>query len=166
MEVTALVVAIVSAVAAVGAVLYARRLDRLAARTVAAAGKSAAATEKSAAAVEIALALDRDRRHAELTPRFRVTFRRPPDPELALDLNVHLNGPLELGQLDELIVTILDDDEWRRQGIRRTGLQRDEQLSAAQIWGPYRFLEGIGPGNDPVSGAFGPGRTGRALLVP
>lgn len=170
MEVAALVAAIVSVVVAIVAVLYARRLDRLAAKAIAAAEDSAAAAEKSAkasqesaATAETVVALDRDRRHADLTPRFRVTFRRPQDPELALDLGFRLAGPPELERVDELLVTILDDDGWRYRGQFRTGL-RDSQLKT-QVWGPYRFNEGIGPGVDPLSGAFGTDPAGRATLV-
>jgi hypothetical protein len=64
MAMMALVVAIVSAVAAVAAICT-RRLDGLAKKT-------ADAAVKSAAAAETAVTLDKQRRHDELAPRFRV----------------------------------------------------------------------------------------------
>ena len=66
----ALIVAIVSALAAVGAVWYARRLDGRASEAVTVAQQSAAAAERSAVASEKRAALESARRHDELTPRW------------------------------------------------------------------------------------------------
>ena len=96
MNVAALVVSVVAAVAAVVAVWYARRSDRSAAR--------------SAAVAERAEVLDKERRHAELTPRLRVTYR--PSDEVRDDrglLSVLLAGPVDLGYLDSITVRIRDD---------------------------------------------------------
>jgi type II secretory pathway pseudopilin PulG len=93
MAIAALVVAIVSALAAVGAAVYARRLDGRAKEAVAAAGRSAAASEKRAA-------LEGERRHAELTPRFRVRVAPADAEKVFRSLMVALAGPPELGRVD------------------------------------------------------------------
>ncbi len=136
----------IAALGAVGAVRYARRSDRSAARSAAAASTTAA--------------LDKQRRNAELTPRFRVTcgLSNPGSPTLRL--GVFLSGPPELERLDALTVTIRDDHPWRGQGTPLAGGPIPEQV-AAQIWGPYRFIPGTGPGADHVGGIPGADPTGR-----
>ena len=146
MDIAALVVAIVSALGAVGAVWYARRSDRSAARSAAAASTTAA--------------LDFQRRNAELTPRFRVTCEPSNPGSPTLRLGVFLSGPPELERLDALTVTIRDDHPWRGQGTPLAGGPTPEQV-AAQIWGPYRFIPGTGPGADHVRGIPGADPTGR-----
>jgi len=146
MDIAALVVAIVAAAAAVSAVWYARR-----------SGQSAA---KSAIAASTAAALDMQRRHAELTPRFRVTCEQANPGAPALRLGVFLSGPPELERLDALTVTIRDDHPWRGQGTPLAGGPTPEQV-AAQIWGPYRFIPGTGPGAGNVRGIPGADPTGR-----
>jgi hypothetical protein len=161
MAIAALLVAIVSAAAAVGAVVYARHLDQRADRAVAAAQLSAAAAEKSAAAAEATAALDRHRRNAELTPHFRLTCE-PTNPGIeTVRLRVLLLGPSELRRLDTLTVRIRDDHPWRGQGTLIAGGPTPEQV-ARQIWGPYRFTPGTGPGADEVRGVPGADETGRS----
>jgi hypothetical protein len=140
MGIAALAVAVVSALAAIGAVWYARRSDRSAARSAAAAAATAA--------------LDMARRNAELTPRFRITGEPSNPGSPALRLGVFLPGPPELERLDALTVTIRDDHPWRGQGTPLAGGPTPEQV-AAQIWGPYRFIPGTGPGADTVRGVPG-----------
>src|SRR6266852_1116536 len=108
----ALVVSIVSAAGAVGAVWYARRSDRSAATS----------------------ALDMWRRNAELMPRFRITCEPSNPGSPTLRLGVFLSGPPELERLDALTVTIRDDHPWRGQGTPLAGGPTPEQV-AAQIWG-------------------------------
>jgi type II secretory pathway pseudopilin PulG len=147
MGIAALVVAIVAALAAVSAVWYARRSDRSAAAAAAAAATTAA--------------LDMQRRNAELTPQFRITCEPANHPgSPALRLGVFLSGPPELERLDALTVTIRDDHPWRGQGTPLAGGPMPEQV-AAQIWGPYRFTPGTGPGADSVRGIPGADPTGR-----
>jgi hypothetical protein len=146
MNIAALVVAIVAALAALAAVWYARRSDRSASRSAAAAATTAA--------------LDIQRRNAELTPRFRVTCEPSNPGSPTLRLRVFLAGPPELRRLDALIVTIRDDHPWRGQGTPLAGGPTPEQV-AAQIWGPYRFIPGTGPGADSVRGIPGADPTGR-----
>lgn len=142
MDIAALVVAIVSALGTVGAVWYARRSDRSAA--------------KSAAAAATIAALDLQRRRAELTPRFGLTCESSNPGSPTLRLGVFLSGPPELERLDVLTVTIRDDHPWRGQGTPLAG-----GPTAEQIWGPYRFIPGTGPGANSVRGIPGADPTGR-----
>jgi hypothetical protein len=154
MNVAALVVAIASALGSAGAVWYARRSDR-------SAGRSAAASERSAIASEKRAALEGQRRQAEMTPRFRVTIESANEGVEDLRLTVFLAGPPELGRLDSLTVKIRDDHPWRAEGLRLAGGPSPEQV-AAQIWGPYRFIPGTGPGASPSGPIRGADATGRA----
>jgi hypothetical protein len=138
MNVAALVVAIVSALCAGYAVWFARKQAR-------AADRSAVASERSAAAAEAAAALEASRRHGELTPRFRVTVDGANPGVDDLRLTVFLAGPPELERLDSLTVRIRDDYPGRAEQSRIAGGPSHEQV-AAQIWGPYRFQPGTGPG--------------------
>ena len=146
MDIAAFVVSFVSAVAAVSAVWYARRSDRSA--------------SKSAVAAETTAALDRQRRNAELTPRFLITCE-PANPGIdTLRLRVLLSGPPELGQIDRLTVSIRDDHPFRSQVAPLAGGPTSEQV-AGQIWGPYCFTPGTGPIVDPARGFLGADHTGR-----
>ena len=146
MVIAALVVSIVSAFGSVGAVWYARR--------------SADSSAKSAEAAKTTAALESQRRHAELTPRFRVTCQPANPGSEGLSLAVFLAGPPDLERLDALTVTIRDDHPWRGQGTPLAGGPTPEQV-AAQIWGPYRFVPGTGPGASSVRGISGADPTGR-----
>jgi hypothetical protein len=114
---------------------------------------------KSAAAAATTAALDMQRRNAELTPRFRVTCEPSNPGSPTLRLGVFLSAPPELERLDALTVTIRDDHPWRGQGTLAGG-PTPEQV-AVQIWGPYRFIPGTGPGADSVRGIPGADPTGR-----
>jgi hypothetical protein len=138
-DIAALVVAIVAAVAAAAAAEYARRSAKSAAETA---------------------ALDRQRRHAELTPHFRVALERANPGVDTQRLRVFLIGPPELERLDALTMTIRDDHPWRGQGPQLAGGPTPEQV-ARHIWGPYRFTPGTGPGADAVRGIPGADPTGR-----
>jgi hypothetical protein len=148
MAVAALIVAIVSALAAAGAVVYARRLDRTAGDAVAAvrdaaaaAKESAAASVRSASAAEATMALETGRRHEELAPRYRVEVTRAGE-RLAM-MSVVRVGPPELGRLDGLTVTIRDTNpfptNWKESQMPEPATP--EQL-AEGIYGPYRFYLG------------------------
>jgi hypothetical protein len=151
MAIAALVVAIVAALAAVGSFWYARRLDERAKDAVAAAQRSATAAEQSAVSAERSAvaseeraALEGQRRHTELTPRFRITVAGANPGVDDLSMSVFLTGPIELGRLDGLTVRIRDDYPERAQGSQIAGGPSPEQ-AAAQIWGPYSFVRGSGP---------------------
>lgn len=139
MDIAALVVAVAAVVIAAAAAEYARRSAKSAAETA---------------------ALDKQRRHAELTPHFRVTLERANPGVDTQRLRVFLTGPPELGRLDALTVTIRDDHLWRGQGAQLAGGPTAEQV-ARQIWGPYRFTPGTGPGADAVRGIPGADPDGR-----
>jgi type II secretory pathway pseudopilin PulG len=147
MTMAALLVSIVSALAAIAAVWIARRSDRSAA--------------KSAAAAATTAALDVQRRRAELTPHFRVTCHPSNPGAPTLSLNVALDGPPELERLDKLTVTIRDDHPWRGQGAPLAGGATPEEI-AAQVWGPYRFRPNTGPGADSTRGIPGADAIGRS----
>jgi hypothetical protein len=141
MVIAALVVAIVSALAAVAAVVYARRLDRAVKQAVAAARRSAVASEERSR-------LETGRRHDELTPRFRVSVKGAGMETFGIEnllLTVFLAGPAALGVLDGLTVMIRNDHLWRGKVSRVAGGATDEQV-AAHIWGPYRFTRSSGQG--------------------
>jgi hypothetical protein len=174
MDIAACAVSAVSALVAVVSVWYARSSDRSAKKSAAAAettaiaaGKVAAASEvaaieagKSATAAAATAALDADRRHSELTPRLRVICKAANPGSQHLSLQLFLVGPPDLGRLDGLTVSIRDDHPWRGQGTPLAGGPTPEQV-AAQIWGPWRFTPGTGPGADPVRGIPGADETGR-----
>jgi hypothetical protein len=105
-------------------------------------------------------ALDTDRRHSKLTPRFQITVEPSNPGSETLRPAVHLLGPPELDRLDALTVTIRDDHPWRAQGSPLAGGPAPEEV-AAQIWGRWRFTPGAGPGADPVRGIPGADPTRR-----
>jgi hypothetical protein len=160
MAVAALVVAIVAALGARAAVMYARRLDQATRDAAGAARESAVAAQRSAVAAEGIAVLDAARRHDELTPQFVVSCTSaPPQFVDTLRLTVFLAGPAQLGRLDELIVRIRDDYPYRSESEPLPGAPTREQVSA-QIWGPYRFVQGKGMGS--IHPLFrGPDATGR-----
>jgi hypothetical protein len=104
--------------------------------------------------------LDRERRHSEITPRFRVILESANPGVDAMRLRLFLTGPTDLMRLDGLIVTIRDDNPWRAEGTSLAGGPTREQV-AAQIWGPYRFTPGTGPGANSLRGIPGADATGR-----
>lgn len=148
MDIVAVVVSIVSAAVAAISVAYARR--------------SAQSAESSAVSAKTTAALDVQRRNVELTPRFRATCT-PLNPGTGnmRRLVLTLVGPPELQRLDALTVRIRDDHPWRAEGTPLAGGPTPEQI-ADQIWGPYRFTPGTGPGADPARGVPGADRTGRS----
>jgi TIR domain len=96
-------------------------------------------------AADIVTYIELERRHDELTPRFRV--RCEPWSEgndTDLRLRVQLTGPTSLGRIDGLTVTIRDDHFRRGEGPLTAGGPTREQIKR-QIWGPYRFRPGTGP---------------------
>lgn len=106
------------------------------------------AARAAATAATVLTQLEQGRWHNELTPRFTVTATA--DPEGRVRLVVALDGPAALDRLDQLTVTIRDDNTDHRS--RLAGGPTVEQI-AAQIWGPYRFTPRVD----------GADRTGRAI---
>jgi hypothetical protein len=79
-------------------------------------------------------------------------------------LRVFLQGPPELARLDGLTVTIRDDRPGRAEGPHLAGGPAPEQI-AAQIWVPFRFVPGTGPGVSPAGEFQGADRTGRVTAT-
>ncbi|WP_284741737.1 hypothetical protein [Amycolatopsis sp. RTGN1] len=146
MDQAALIVAIVSGLISLGSVGYARMAAR--------------ANKRSAVADETTAALEGDRRHAELTPRLRVRCTPANAGSPDSKLTVELLGPPELGGLDELVVTIRNDNPWRGQSAPLAGGPSSEAV-AAHLWSPLKFVRGTGPGADPAFGVPGADDTGR-----
>lgn len=128
MTVSALVVSIVAAAAALGAVWYARRSARSAAIAAAAAAKTAE--------------LDAERRHAELTPEFDIVCKAGASGvDGHSELRVTLTGPAALDRLDEVIIVILDEsgaDHWGHGYPSEVS----EEEARRFVWGPWEFNTG------------------------
>lgn len=117
------------------------------------------AQEANRAATTLAK-IEEDRRHAELCPRFRISFGPigAADYNGAFRMRILLVGPPTLLQLDRLTVTIRDDLHTRGEGILTAGGPTKDQIKR-QIWGSYRFTPGTGP-DDARADA-----TGRSTVV-
>lgn len=150
----ALVVSIGAAIVSIGAFVVSIFSARYAFR-------SARAGEKSAEASSTTAALEVNRRHTELTPRLRIRCRPSNPGSDQFRLTVSLVGPSELGRLDRLVVTIRDDHPWRSEAGQIAGGPTPEQV-AAQVWSPFRFVPGTGPGANPSRGVPGSDRLGRS----
>ena len=126
--------------------------ERLVAAVMRLLGQSAPAvvrsfdSERSAPdATAILARIELDRRHAELTPQFRLRYEPwTGGNDVDLRLRVQLTGPTSLGRVDGLTVTIRDDHFRRGDGPLTAGGPTREQIKE-QIWGPYRFRPGTGP---------------------
>jgi len=127
--IAALVSVPVAVVSAVVAVLARRDAKR-----------SAGAAERSAQAAEDLTAIEQRRRHEELNPRLSVEAAcRGPGSD-RVRLTVSLDGPAGLDRLDQVAVRVRDDKD--RSPVTAGG-PTQEQI-AATIWGPYRFVPGVG----------------------
>lgn len=107
--------------------------------------KAAARSDKAASQMT---AIERDRRHGELTPQLRFQFKDPGNGQPLL--RVYLDGPPSLNRLDRIELTVRDDMPNRAQ-FATIGTVTPEQV-AKQVWGPYKFVRG-------VDGASQDGRT-------
>lgn len=113
------------------------------------------------ASVDVTTAgLDLQRRHAELTPHFRATCGRLNAGGHRLKLVIELTGPPDLERLDELTVTIRDDKHTRLKPTSSLDTPSTEQLPD-HVWGPVRFVPGIGPGTTTRPGAGAADPAGR-----
>ena len=109
-----------------------------------AARQSRSAAQESNAAAKTMADIERDRHHAELSPRFRVTCEPWGVGQDYKRLRVMLLGPIALDHLDTLTVRIRDDQFRRREFSTLAGGPTPHQIGR-QIWGPYRFSPFIGP---------------------
>lgn len=145
MDIASLVVAIVALVVSIFSTAYARRSARSGDKAAIAAGETAA--------------LDGQRRHEELTPHFKISCIAAGVEQRKLEIK--LIGPPSLGRLDGLTVTIRDDNPWLAEATSLASGPSAEEVRK-QIWGPYRFTPGTGPGADPVRGIPGADRDGHS----
>ncbi len=99
-----------------------------------AAWRAAEGSRKAAAELT---AIERDRRHAELTPKVLAEVSARGGGRFRL--RIQLDGPLELEGLDHMVVLVRNDT------ADHTPLFGDarQEESNAHIWGPLRFLPGI-----------------------
>ncbi|MYU24652.1 hypothetical protein [Streptomyces sp. SID8352] len=118
MDISAASTAGLSAIAACGAWLAARRSTKTA---------------------ETLTRIERDRRHEERRPRFRFSLGGPY--RECSTLNVHLAGPDELGEVEVVSIRVDDDDKDRSNLLGRGATREDIE---AHVWGPYQFT----PHND------------------
>jgi hypothetical protein len=116
--------------------------------------------KRSADAATTATNIERERRHAEMRPRYLVTCDAPNPGTDQRRLYVKLAGPGELGALDQLTVTIRDDSHFRLKPAPAPG-QPPESVPD-QVWGPLRFVPGTGPGTLTRPAAFRADAAGRA----
>lgn len=137
MAFAAIIVAVLSAAITIVAVYFARR---------------------AADAADTATNIELERRHAELRPHFKVTCQQLNPGSEQLRMTVQLIGPPDLEQLEELTVTIRDDNYFR---LKRPPAPGSTDLPADHVWGPTRFVPGTGPGVGTRSGAQGADRAGR-----
>lgn len=106
-----------SAVAAGGAWFAARRANR---------------TANAVARIE------KERWHAELTPRFELDLAETGNGQALLD--IHLAGPDALGHLDSISIAVGNDD--RGHQLLSPGVDVTQEEVDAFVWGPYRFSPG------------------------
>jgi hypothetical protein len=117
----------VGSVAAAGVAAWAAWLSR------------SSAAEANAAALTLA-AIERDRRHDELCPQFEITCTVRGTTPTSADLHIALK-PSDLGRLDQVTVTILDErgaDHWAH-GLPGGVTQAEAE---AFVWGPWEFNTG------------------------
>jgi hypothetical protein len=115
--------------------------------------------KRSADAATTATDIERERRHAEMRPRYLVTCDATNSGTDHWTLYVKLAGPGELEALDQLTVTIRDDSHFRLKPAPAPG-QSPESVPD-QVWGPLRFVPGTGPGVTTRQGAVGADAAGR-----
>lgn len=122
-----------SAVAAGGSWWAAARANRIA--------KEANSAAESANRTAEALArIERDRRQAELAPRFEIELVDEQGDYSKLD--VQLREPAALGHLEEVVIEVTPSDDQDRT-LRLPHPDMRQEMIDAQTWGPFRFRPGI-----------------------
>jgi hypothetical protein len=106
---------------------------------------------RSAAAAAVVLwspelLADRHRRHVELAPGFLVRVEPWAEGTDLMRLRVVQQGPPGIDQLDSLALSICNDDSYwpDERNVAANGHNYDEVRN--QVWAPYRFTPGTGPG--------------------
>jgi hypothetical protein len=109
------------------------------AAAVAAVGSWRAARTANETATKMA-SIERDRRHTELTPKFKITCAERADAPLSADLHVTLTGG-GTEYLDQVTVKILDEtgsSHWAH--TLPPGVSQEQ--AEAFVWGPWEFNTG------------------------
>ncbi len=107
------------------------------------------ATRRSTRNAAVTADINRERRHADMTPQFEVSYC-PREGGRAV-MEIELTGPAGLDHLDAVTISIRDD---RTHTATRPGGPTEEEISR-QVWGPYRFNPNVDD-VDPTGRAFGP----------
>ncbi|WP_329394304.1 hypothetical protein OHA45_12155 [Streptomyces lydicus] len=105
---------------------------------VAAVGSWIAARRANSTAATVAR-IERARWRDDLTPRFVLSLR-----DLGggrFNLHVHLDGPDSLGDLDAVSMEVVNDDMDHR--VLNPGFGLTQEEADAHIWGPFRFTPGV-----------------------
>ncbi|MET7788127.1 hypothetical protein ABZS93_16165 [Streptomyces sp900116325] len=96
------------------------------------------AAHRSNKTAEAVARIERARWHADLTPQFDIELTETGSGQALL--NVHLNGPDALRQLDSVAITVGNDD------MERPLLHPAPNVTQADIdafvWGPFKFTHG------------------------
>lgn len=96
------------------------------------------AADRSAKTADAVARIERERWHADLTPQFAIELTETGNGQALL--NVHLDGPDALRQLDSVAITVGNDD------MERTFLHPGTSVTQADIdafvWGPFKFTHG------------------------
>lgn len=89
---------------------------------------------------------ERRRRHDELTPSFLVHVEPWAEGTGLMRLRVAQEGPPGIDHLDSLVLRICNDDSYwpDERNVTANGRNYDEVRN--QVWAPYRFTPGTGPG--------------------
>src|SRR6185437_7683496 len=98
------------------------------------------------------------------TPKFEVTAQPANPGSEQITMTLTLRGPAALGSISQISLNIEDDHPWRAGANHLPGGPTREEI-AEQIWGPYRFVPGTGPGVNSLAGVLGASRTGRDITV-
>jgi hypothetical protein len=92
------------------------------------------AARRSNATADSMAKIERDRWHADLTPQFDIDLREGLS---QAKVHIYLNGPDILGHLDEVTLTVEDDDMDHTLRTPEPGLTQEK--IDAHVWGPFRF---------------------------
>ncbi|MFD8839756.1 hypothetical protein [Streptomyces griseofuscus] len=105
-----------------------------------AARQSNLAADHANATADSVAAVERDRWHHEMTPRFDVTVSKLGPGSDQASLLLTFDGPAALERLDAVEIEIRDDGYAHGHGL--AGGPTEQEI-ADTIWGPYRFVPGI-----------------------
>lgn len=98
------------------------------------------AAERANATADVLAQIERDRWHAELTPKLQVELTGALGGRA--ELKVTLSGPPGLDRLDRLSVSVRDDGDDHHPVIAGRSDQEAQEASHV-IWGPYQFVRAV-----------------------